>query len=206
MTRPYSTFAVADLLDAFASNEPVPGGGSAAALAGALGVSLLLMVAGLPKTKSGTPEETADLAEASARLRPLRDTLTSLIDADSDAYRGVLAAYRLPKETDEDKARRRDAIAAAMRQATDVPLDTMRVCQQAIRGAVVVAKNGTAAAASDVGVAIELLMASLRGAGLNVGTNVAALKDQEFVTRASVERRALEVDGAADAERARALL
>src|SRR5690554_1138720 len=78
----YADYALIDLLDAFASNEPLPGGGSASALAGALGVSLLLMVCGLPKTRSGAnaPEEAADLAQASARLRPLRDRLVELID------------------------------------------------------------------------------------------------------------------------------
>ena len=77
--------ALADLVDAFSSTDPVPGGGSAAALAGAVGASLLLMVAGIPKTKSGAPEETADLADAAARLRPLRDSLLELVDRDSEA-------------------------------------------------------------------------------------------------------------------------
>ena len=88
--KPYSEFALIDLLDAFASNAPVPGGGSAAALSGALGVSLLIMAASLPKSRTGAPEEAADLAEAAARLRPLRDTLVTLIDDDSDAYRAVM--------------------------------------------------------------------------------------------------------------------
>src|SRR6185436_12064808 len=115
-----------DLLDAFASNEAVPGGGSAAALAGAVGVSLLITVASLPKTRTGAPEEAADLSEAAARLRPLRETLTSLVDQDSDAYQAVLAAYRLAKSTDAEKAARRDAIQDAMRGATEIPLATMR--------------------------------------------------------------------------------
>ena len=102
-TRPYSEFALIDLLDAFASNTPVPGGGSAAALAGALGVSLLVMAAGLPKSRTGAPEEAADLAEAGARLRPLRDAMVQLIDADSDAYRAVMAAIKLPNTADEEK-------------------------------------------------------------------------------------------------------
>ncbi len=124
----YASMALVDLLDAFASNEPVPGGGSAAALAGAVGASLLIMVAGLPRTRTGSPEEAADLAEASARLRPLRDTLTSLIDRDSSAYQAAIEAMRLPKASDADKRARRDAIDAAMRGAIDVPMDTMRCC------------------------------------------------------------------------------
>src|SRR5918994_7407506 len=88
----FSTMALMDVIDAFASNEPIPGGGSASALAGAVGTSLLLMVAGMTTTRSGADEETADLAEAGARLRPLRNRLTGLIDTDSDAYAAVTTA------------------------------------------------------------------------------------------------------------------
>lgn len=197
---------LSDLLDAFASNEPVPGGGSAAALAGAVGVSLLVMVAGLPKTRTGAPEEAADLAEASARLRPLRDTLASLIDQDSEAYSAVLAAMRLPKATDADKAARREALEAAMRGATEVPMDTMRACQQALHGAVIVAGNGNPNAATDTGVAIELLLVGVRGAAMNVDVNVKSLSDASFVTRVSAERTQLETEAVADAQHARNLL
>src|SRR4026208_2146066 len=102
----FAEMALADLIDAFSSTDAVPGGGSAAAGAGAGGVSLLMVVAGLPKTRTGTPEETADLAEASSRLHPLRDALLELVDRDSDAYRQVLAAFRLPKASDAEKEAR----------------------------------------------------------------------------------------------------
>lgn len=195
----YSTMAVEDLLDAFASSDPVPGGGSAAALAGAVGVSLLMMVAGLPKTRTGSPEEAADLSEASSRLRPLREALTSSIDRDSEAYETVLAAYRLPKSTDEEKAARKTAVETAMRGATDVPLDTMRACQQALRGAIIVARNGYANAATDTGVAVQMLLAGLRGAGLNVDVNAASISDAAYVARVRAERDELESEGTADA-------
>src|SRR5688500_8066307 len=126
-----ATMALADLLDAFASHDPVPGGGSASALAGALGASLLLMVAGMQKTRSGTPEETADLAEAAARIRPLRDRLTMLVDTDSEAYAKVAAAFKLAKASDAEKIARKEAIDAATREATEVPLATMRACRDA---------------------------------------------------------------------------
>jgi formiminotetrahydrofolate cyclodeaminase len=200
----YSTMAVEDLLDAFASSEPVPGGGSAPALGGAVGVSLLMMVAALPKTRTGAPEEAADLAEASSRLRPLREALTSLIDQDSHAYDAVLAAYRLPKGNETETTARKAAVEAAMRGATDVPLETMRACQQALRGAAIVAKNGNPNAATDAGVGVELLLAALRGAGLNVDANLALLSDAAYVARVKEERRLLEEEGAADAQRARA--
>ena len=198
----YSTMAVEDLLDAFASSEPVPGGGSAAALAGAVGVSLLMMVAGLPKTRTGAPEEAADLSEASSRLRPLRENLTSLIDQDSEAYEAVLAAYRLPKETEADKAARRTAVDTAMRGATEVPLQTMRACQQALRGAIIVAQNGNTNAATDTGVGLQLLLAGLRGAGMNVDVNTGTITDAAYVARVKAERDELESEGTADAARA----
>jgi len=195
--------ALADLLDAFSSTDAVPGGGSAAALAGALGVSLLVMVASLPKTKTGAPEETADLAEASSRLHPLRDALVDLVDQDSEAYRQVMAAFRLPRASDSEKAARTEAIDRATRGAIDAPLDVMRLCQQALRGAVIVASNGSRRTTSDVGVAVELLVAALRGARLNVDINLAGLRDEAYTARIREEVDELVEDGAEDAERAR---
>ena len=202
----YCEMALADLMDAFASTDPVPGGGSAAALAGAVGASLLLMVAGIPKTRTGAPEETADLAEAATRLHPLRDRLLELVDRDSDAYQQVMAAYRLAKDTDAEKASRKNAIDRAMRSATETPLDTMRACQQALRGAVIVSANGNRRTTSDVGVGVELLVAGLRGARMNVDINLAVLDDQDYVRRARTEAEELERDAEADAETARRAL
>ena len=194
----YGEMALTDLLDALASNDPVPGGGSAAALAGAVGVSLLIMVAGLAKTRTGAPEEAADLAEAAARLRPLRDTLASLVERDSEAYTAVLEAMRRPKATEGDKQQRRAAIEAAMQGAIEVPMDTMRACQQALRGAVVVARNGNPNASSDTGTAVLLLMAGLRGAALNVDVNLQSVSDAPFVKRVSEERDQLKADAEKD--------
>lgn len=198
--------ALADLMDAFSSTDAVPGGGSAAALGGAVGVSLLMMVAGLPKTRTGAPEETADLAEAASRLHPLRDALVELVDRDSDAYRQVLAAVRLPKVSEADKAARLAAIGGATRAAIEAPLDTMRCCQQALRGAVIVASNGSRKTTSDVGVAVEFLVAALRGARLNVDINLSGLSDEEYTARIREEVEELVLDAAEDADRARRAL
>ncbi len=188
----YAQLTVAELLDAFASSVPVPGGGSASALAGAIGASLLIMVAGLPKTRLGTPEERAALDAAAARLKPLRDELAVLVDRDSDAYTSVMNAYRLPKSSDKDKAARKTAIQTAMRAATEAPLATMRACLQVMREAPSIVEHGAPSAASDAAVAIELLSAAARGASLNVETNIADMKDGEYVGRVSQERRDLE--------------
>ena len=201
-TRPYSEFALIDLLDAYASNAPVPGGGSAAALAGALGVSLLVMAAGLPKSRSGAPEEATDLAEAAARLRPLRDSLVQLIDADSDAYRAVMAAMKLPKLADDEKLTRTAALQSALKEATDVPLDVMRAGQQALAGAVIVARNAYRVAASDVATGIELLGSCVRSAALSIDGNLMAIKDRGYASRVRAEREQLASDSARDAAQA----
>jgi formiminotetrahydrofolate cyclodeaminase len=188
----YSALSLTDLLDAFASNQPVPGGGSAAALAGAVGASLFIMVAGLPKTRHGTHEEREALTAAAGRLRPLRDELASLIDRDSEAYTSVITAYRLPKSTEPEQAARHDAIATAMRSATEAPLATMRACERVMREVETISTGGAPSAASDVAVAIELLKTAARGAALNVDTNLATLNDEDYVARVSQERRDLE--------------
>jgi formiminotetrahydrofolate cyclodeaminase len=204
--RPYSAFALEDFLDALAAADPMPAGGSAAAAAAAMGVSLLIMVASLPRTRTGAPEEVADLAAAAARLRPLRDRLLALVDDDARAYGAVVAAYRQPRSSDEEKSARRAAIDEAMRLATDMPLDGMRACQQALRGAGVVAAAGLASAAGDVAAGIELLGASLRSFGLAIDINARALADPAAAARIVEERRLLAADAAADSASATAAL
>ena len=200
----YSTLAVTDLMEALAATEPVPGGGSAAALAGAAAVSVLLMVAGLP-AKTGAAGDAAALAAAAARLRPLRDALIALIDRDAAAYREVVATFVLPRGSDAEKAARSAAIQAPTRTATETPLDTMRAGAQALRDAVTVVRHGRSSARADAGVAVELLLAVVRGAGLNIDANLALLKDAASAARVGDERRQLEADGTAAAEAIRRL-
>src|SRR3982750_462835 len=140
--------SVRSLLDAFRSPDPTPGGGSASALASAVGASLLLMVAALPKTRNGSDDDRAALHSASAALEELRTGLTAAVDADTAAYNQVVAAYKLPKSSAEEQAARKAAIQRPLQTATDVPLGVM---QQSVRGleqAAVVAAHGYASAAS----------------------------------------------------------
>jgi methenyltetrahydrofolate cyclohydrolase len=191
----FSAMAVADLLDSFASSDPTPGGGSAAALTGSIGVSLLLMVAGMAKTRTGAAEEATDLAAAAARLRPLRDELAALIDADTNAYLAVIAAYKLAKASDTEKAARHDAVELAMRGATDVPLQTMRACERALRDAPAIVRFGNPNAVTDAAVAARLLLASLESAGLNVAANLPGVKDADYVRASDAERESLLISG-----------
>lgn len=193
---------LSDLLHAFAANSPVPGGGSAAALAASVGVSLLIMVAGLPRTRTNSQAEKTDLTQSAARLRPLLTFLLDLVDKDSEAYRTVVAAHRLPRDTADGAEARRVAIEVAMKAATETPLQTMRTCRQALFEAAIVADRGLASARSDVGVAVELLLAAVRGAALNVSANLPNVADVPFVDRVRAERQRLETESTSAAEQA----
>jgi len=168
-------------LQAFRSPDPTPGGGSAAALAGALGASLLAMVAGLPKSRAATEEDAERLQAAGRRCAAIAGDLTTLVDRDSEAYDLVVGAYKQPKRTDEEKSARSAAIQQAMRAAIAAPLDVMRACAAAAEQGVVVAALGNPSASSDVRVGFELLGAGLRGAKLNVEINLGSVKDAAYV-------------------------
>lgn len=176
----FSDQRFSDLLASFQSSEPTPGGGSASALSGAVGASLLAMVAGLPKPRAHSREDAERLADARARCRSLSEGLAALMDRDSEAYDLVLVAFRLPKAREEDNAARSLRIQEALRSATEAPLEVMRACAKAIAEAAVVAGLGNVNAASDVQVGLELLGAGLRGAKLNVDVNLASLNDEAF--------------------------
>lgn len=200
----FADLSVSAFLDALASSDPTPGGGTAAAVAGAMGTSLLMMVAGLPKSRTGADEERVRLAEAGAALRGSRERLLALADIDTDAFNQVMAAYRLARNTDAEKAARKDAIQQALKAATTAPLDTLRVAGEAVRLARSVAEHGNRSATSDVRVGIGLLEAAAQGAAANVRINLGSLQDEAFRLSAvaSVEEieRALAAE-AADARR-----
>ena len=201
-----TSLSVTALLDAFASSAPTPGGGSAAALSGAVGASLLAMVAALPKTKTGEAGEREALDAAATALSTLRHELARLIDEDTRAYDLVTEAYRRQKGTNEEKAARKEAIQAALRAATEAPLATMRACDAAIREAAAVAQNGNPSASSDVFVGVELALAGLRGAQKNVAINLESLADEAYRDEARNEAKTLLETGSDQAEICRKLL
>jgi methenyltetrahydrofolate cyclohydrolase len=195
---------VRDLVAAFAAPEPTPGGGSAAALAGAVGSALLSMVAGLPTTRHGSEADRTSLAGARERLCGIIADLSALLDEDAAAYDRVMAAYRRPRGTDEEKAARRAAIQEALTGATDTPLRVMARCREALGLAAAIAAHGNPSAASDLQVGIALLSAGLDGARLNVEVNLDGLKDQARVTRIRSDVEELWRAARASAERAAA--
>src|SRR5262249_16645902 len=152
----------------------------ASALASAVGASLLIMVASLPKTRSGSEADREALSRASAALTGLRQKLTEAIDADAAAYDRVVAAYKLPKHTPQEQQARKARIQQALRAATDVPLSVMRLSSQALGHGVAVATHGNRGAASDVGVGAALLRAGAGGAFLNVDINLENIGDDAY--------------------------
>jgi methenyltetrahydrofolate cyclohydrolase len=194
---------VSDLLAAFRSSDPTPGGGSASALAGALGASLLAMVAALPKSRAATEEDAQRLKAAGDRCTALASELERLVDKDTEAYDLVVSAYRKPKTTDDEKAARSAAIQSAMREAIAAPLAVMRGCAAAAEQGVVIAGLGNPSASSDVRVGLELLGAGLRGAKLNVEINLGTVKDADYV--ANVRKDVIEFERAIGHETAAAL-
>lgn len=183
---------LADLLSAFSNPSPTPGGGSASALAASVGLSLVAMVAQMGRTRTGSDQDRLVLDQARTALLPLCDHVSVLIEDDAKAYDAVVAAYRLPKATGEEQAVRKAAVQSALRGAAEVPLDVMRACQAGLTAAVDVARHGNPFAASDIGVALELLGAGLRGAALNVNTNLESIDEAGWVAgvRSEVERLA----------------
>ena len=179
--------SLADFLDALASPDPTPGGGTAAAVVGAMGVSLLMMVAGLTKSRTNAQPERVALQEARAALSSIRDRFVKLADTDADAYDQVMAAYRLLKSTDAEVRARKQAVQRAMRLATEAPLATLQTVVEAMKHARGVAAHGNQSAASDVRVALELLEAAAAGAAANVEINLASLDDEAFKKSAASE-------------------
>src|SRR3989475_1206605 len=176
-----------EYLEAIAASTPTPGGGSVAALCGALSAALSRMGANLAVGKEGYESVQGELKELDRRAKALQTRLLVLMEEDANAYDAVIAAMRLAKKTDAERLARVLAMQRAYERATTVPLDTMQACSDALGIALVAAQKGNRNAITDAGVAAIVAEAGLRGAGLNVRINLAALKDHAL--RGEIERR-----------------
>ena len=171
---------VKDYLDLLKSDAPAPGGGSVSALTGAQGLALMLMVADLTLTKEKYQADHELCQKAKEEGQPLYQSLSEAMDKDTDAYKMVFAAYKLPKETDDDKAARSKAIGEANLLATQVPFEVM---SQSFEGLKLVSKlvnHSNTNAASDLGVAASCLETAVKGAWLNVSINLPGVKDPDL--------------------------
>lgn len=171
---------IEQFLAELASSDPTPGGGSAAAIMGAMGAALISMVCNLTIGKKPYEAFDDELKTVLEQAEALRERLTDMIQADVEAFDRVMGVYRMPKKTDEEKAARSDAIQAALKAATDVPLDCARASAEVIRLSRTVAEKGNLNVVSDAGVAVLAGYAALKSAALNVYINVGSIKDKAF--------------------------
>jgi formiminotetrahydrofolate cyclodeaminase len=172
--------AVEPFLDALASQAATPGGGSAAAIMGAMGAALVSMVCNLTIGKKKYAEVEGEMKDVLAKSEALREKLTGMIEDDVKAFDAVMAAYGMAKETDADKAAREKAIQAALKWATEVPLRCCHAAREVIDLAAIASDKGNLNVLSDAGVAGLAAYAALRSAALNVFTNARMITDKTF--------------------------
>jgi glutamate formiminotransferase / formiminotetrahydrofolate cyclodeaminase len=184
-----------EFVSSVASAAPVPGGGSVAALAAALAAALGEMVAGLTEGKKKFEGVEDQVRELHRCLTGLRAELQGLVQEDAAAYGRVIEAFKLPKESEEQKAARSSAVQGATRFATEVPLKTMRAARAVLGSAVILAEIGNPNTRSDAAVGGQLAFAALKGAQYNVLINLPGLKDTGFAAACRDEASQLAQEG-----------
>jgi formiminotetrahydrofolate cyclodeaminase len=192
--------SIDQFLDRLASGDPTPGGGSAAAIMGAMGAALVSMVCNVSFGKKGYEAAEPELRNMLVKSEALRSRLTAMVAEDIAAFDSLMAAYKLPKSSDEEKSRRAESIQASLERATQVPLECARACSEVVDMARRAAHLGYKHVISDVGVGVAAADAALRSAALNVFINAPALKDRRFAAGALEEVERLAKTSAGESE------
>lgn len=182
-----------------ASDSPAPGGGSVAALCGALAASLAAMVANVSATRRGWETRIAEFSSIAVEGQQLKTRLLNLVQTDTDAFNAVLEAYRLPKGSEEEKAARQAAIEAANQHAAVVPLQIARTAAQCFDLLEAMARDGNPNAVTDAGVGVLCAHSAVQGAVFNVRINLGSIRDEVFKERIAAE--AAELSESADIRR-----
>jgi methenyltetrahydrofolate cyclohydrolase len=182
-----TSLSVTDFLNEIASNSPAPGGGSVSALAASLGSALTSMVCQLTISKKKYADVQPEIEEVLKRSEALRTQFNAIIDEDTAAFNKVMIAYRLAKETEEQKTKRTAEIQEALKTATLIPLKLMGLCIEAMKLVKILVEKGNQSSLSDAGVAALVLHAGCEGAALNVKINLGSLSDAPFVTQTKTQ-------------------
>ena len=180
-----ASLKVSDFLSELASKSPAPGGGSVAALSGALGSSLTSMVCNLTIGKEKYKNVEDEIIQILKKSENLRKKLTELIDKDTEAFNDVMKAFKMPKETENQIKKRKQAIQNGYKTASQVPFETAQTCEKILDIAMFVAKNGNENSITDSGVSALIAKAGVEGAILNVKINLGSIQDEEFVKKLS---------------------
>ena len=169
-----------EFVDVLASMAPVPGGGGASALVGAIGMALGNMVGSLTVGKKKYADVEADIIALKEKATALQADFLRLVDADAEAFEPLSKAYGMPKETEEQKAEKARVMAIVLKDACAVPMEIMEKCCEAIDVIEEFAAKGSALAISDAGVGVVFCKAALLGASLNVYINTKSMADKEY--------------------------
>jgi formiminotetrahydrofolate cyclodeaminase len=167
--------------DALASGAPTPGGGSAAALVGALGAALNSMVANFTVGREKFAAVDAQVRELLAESERLRADLERLTQADTEAYSRVSAVGKMPRDTEDQKAARQEAMQEALKAAAQVPMEAVRACHRVLKIAAELLDSGNPNLVTDVGVAARFGLAAMECATLNAEINLIHIKDKAYV-------------------------
>ncbi|MGC7846051.1 cyclodeaminase/cyclohydrolase family protein [Desulforudis sp. 1088] len=186
-----ANWTLKEYLDRAASGEATPGGGSVAAIAGAMAASMVTMVTNLTIGKKGYLEVEAECRAIRERSRLLGAELQELAEADMRAFESLMAAYRLPRSTETETSARLERIQDALNEAIEVPFRIARACEQVMVLARRLVEIGNRNAVSDAGVACFLGEGAAQSALLNVDINLKAFTDQDLARRAAGERKAI---------------
>ena len=178
-------------LDELASGAPTPGGGGAAAVMGAMGAALISMVANLTIGKKGYEAVEEDMRALLNDSEALRGRMTAMVAEDAVAFDMLMASYKLPKGSDEEKAARSAAIQDGLKAATEAPLACARAAAEGVRLAARAVEQGNTNVISDVGVGVLASVGALRSAALNVNINAPQIKDRAWADHALTELDAL---------------
>jgi len=187
-----ANLSIADFLEKTAAGEPVPGGGSAAALAAAVAASLVEMVANLTIGKKGFETVEAEMKEIASIANEYRKKLAGDIDRDSAAFDAVMTAFRLPQNAENEKAKRKQAIQEALKTAATVPLEVAQNAYHIMQLAETAVKKGNKAAVTDAAVAALMAGAAVFSALYNVRINLGSIEETGFVFSVTEQVKSLE--------------
>jgi methenyltetrahydrofolate cyclohydrolase len=176
-----------EFIDVLASKAPVPGGGGAAALVGAVGMALGSMVCNLTIGKKKYAQYEDDVKEILFQAEKIQKDLLDMIDKDAEGFLPLSRAYGLPSNTDEEKKIKEETMENALKLACEVPIKIVRTCYDSIKLHEALVDKGSKLAISDVGVGVQCLRAALLSGELNVIININSIKDEEYVHRVKTE-------------------